>query len=198
MTGGRPRVGLRAVLAAVIFASAVHPGRPLPFHPAASMQHPPPAGVAGAGPGEGPPPGVHRFTPRARNAGAENLVVGLVTAGLAYLMLVSRGMERGGALAAALFTGLVAFALYSLRVRLKGLQSVEVTDEALVVGGRQGTRTLRWVDVERARHSYYGGDRWVFRARGGAALQLVLDGYTPEEAARINALIRDRLPQGAA
>lgn len=145
----------------------------------------------------GTEPGVHRFTPAARNARAENLVVGLVTAGLAWLLLATRGMERGAALAAAVLTGLAAYGLYALRTRLKGLQSVEVTGEALTVTGKQGARVVRWADVERAQHSYYGGDRWIFRVRGGPPLHLVLDGYTHEEAARINGLIRERLPEGA-
>ncbi|HEX2189938.1 MAG TPA: hypothetical protein VHG51_13620 [Longimicrobiaceae bacterium] len=139
--------------------------------------------------------GVHRFTPTLRNARAENGAVGLVTAGLAWLLLASRGMERGEALAAGVLTGLAACAIYALRTRLRGLQAVELTDEALVVAGKAGARTLPWAEVEDARHSYYGGDRWLFRVRGGPPLHLVLDGYTPEEAARINALVRARLPE---
>ncbi|HEV2146993.1 MAG TPA: hypothetical protein VGR37_06305 [Longimicrobiaceae bacterium] len=148
------------------------------------------------GPGSAPPEGPHRFAPRLRNARAENLAVGLVTAVLTFVMLASRGVPWGERAIVALLVGIVAYGLYALRIRVRGLQAVEVTGEALAVTGKGGTRVVRWDTVVTAQHTYYGGDRWAFRTRGGEALQLVLDGYTHEEAARINALIRERLPEG--
>jgi hypothetical protein len=142
------------------------------------------------------PDGPHRFTPRMRNARAENLAVGVVTAVLAFVMFASRGVGRVEGAAAALLVGAIACGLYTLRVRVKGLQAVEVTGEALAVSGKGGVRVIRWSAVSKAQHTYYGGDRWVFRTLDGGALQLVLEGYTYEEAARINALIRAHLPDG--
>lgn len=144
------------------------------------------------------PSHVHRFAPRAGSAAAEALAVGIVSAVLCYLLAAQRGMERPGSLWAALVVGAVACGLYALRTRLRGRQAVEITDEALTVSGRHGPRTLRWTDIADARHAYAGGDRWVLRpADGGPALHLALDGFTAAEAARINALIQERLPAAA-
>lgn len=146
-------------------------------------------------PGGEPPP--YRFSPQMRNARVENFAVGVVAAVLSYLLISLRGMERGGAIAVSVVVGLVTYGLYAFRIRLRGLQSVEITDETLAVTDRAGTRAIRWDEVVDARHTYYGGDRWVIRSRDGRpGLNLVLDGYAPEEAARINRLIRERLPEG--
>jgi len=148
-------------------------------------------------PDGGAPP--HRFSPRMRNARAETFVVGLVAAVLCYLLVTFRGMERGEATWISVAVGLVAYGLYAFRIRLRGLQSVEIADETLSVTDRAGTRVVRWDEVVDARHTYYGGDRWVIRSRDGRpGLNLLLDGYPPEEAARINRLIRERLPEGDA
>ncbi|MEW5928464.1 MAG: hypothetical protein AB1941_13430 [Gemmatimonadota bacterium] len=140
---------------------------------------------------------VHRFAPRAGNA-AETLAVGVVAAVLCYAVATFRGVQRPDSLWAALAVGAAACALYALRTRLRGLQAVEITDDALTVTGRHGAQTLRWAEVADARHSYSGGDRWVLRPRDGPALHLALEGYTAEEAARINGLIRERLPKESA
>lgn len=148
-------------------------------------------------PAAGAPFGVHRFAPRAGSAAAEALAVGVVAAVLCYLLAARRGMRWPESLWAALVVGVAACALYALRTRLRGQQAVEITDEAITVSGRHGAQTLRWAEVADARHTYSGGDRWVLRASGGGpALHLVLDGYPAEEAARINGLIRERLPAG--
>ena len=145
--------------------------------------------------GAGAPDRVHRFAPRAGSAAAEALAVGIASAALCYLLAAQRGMQRPESLWAALAVGVAGCALYALRTRLRGRQTVEITDEALTVRGRHGAQTLRWAEVAEARHSYSGGDRWVLRATAAApACFLVLDGYTPAEAARINGLIRERLP----
>ncbi len=148
--------------------------------------------------GTGAPSRVHRFAPRAGSAATEALAVGVVAAVLCYLLAARRGMQRPESVWAALVVGVAACALYALRTRLRGQLAVEITDEALTVSGRHGAQTLRWAEVADARHTYSGGDRWVLRAGGGGpALHLVLDGYPAEEAARINGLIRERLPAGA-
>ena len=140
--------------------------------------------------------GAHRFTPRMRAARVDNLAVGLVTAVFTFILFSGEGMGYGTLAAVSLFAGLAAYGLYALRARVRGLQTVEISDDALTVSARDGERSLRWDQIDRAQHSYYGGDRWFFHGRGGAAVHLILDGYTPEEAARINSLIRDRLPEG--
>jgi hypothetical protein len=142
------------------------------------------------------PSRVHRFAPRAGNAATEALAVGIAAAVLCYVLAAQRGMQRPDSLWAALVVGLAACALYVLRTRLRGQQAVEITDEALTVSGKHGAQTLRWAEIADARHTYSGGDdRWVLRGSGGGpALHLVLDGYPAGEAARINGLIRERLP----
>lgn len=141
---------------------------------------------------------VHRFAPRAGNA-AETLAVGVAAAVLCYVVATFRGMQRPDSVWAALVVGAAACVLYALRTRLRGLQAVEITDEALTVSGRHGAQTLRWAEVADARHTFAGGDRWVLHPRGGGpALHLALEGYTVEEAARINGLIRERLPKDSA
>lgn len=147
-------------------------------------------------PAAGAPSRVHRFAPRAGNAATEALAVGIVAAVLCYVLAAQREMGRPDSLWAALAVGLAACALYALRTRLRGQQAVEITDEALTVSGKHGAQTLRWAEVADARHTYSGGDRWVLRGSGGPALHLVLDGYPAGEAARINGLIRERLPAG--
>ena len=151
-----------------------------------------------ATPADGAAPArVHRFAPRAGSAATEALSVGIASGVLCYVVAAFRGMQRPDSVWAALVAGVAACALYALRTRLRGQQAVEIGDEALVVTGRHGAQTLRWADVAEARHTYSGGDRWVLRARGGGpALHLVLDGYSTEESARINGLIRERLPAG--
>lgn len=148
-------------------------------------------------PADGAPARVHRFAPRAGSAATEAFTVGIAAGVLCYVVAAFRGMQRPDSTWAALVVGLAAFGLYALRTRLRGLQTVEITDDALTVSGRHGAQTLRWAEIADARHSYAGGDRWVLRGGGGAPLHLVLEGYTPEEAARINGLIRERLPGGA-
>jgi uncharacterized membrane protein len=144
------------------------------------------------------PSRVHRFAPRAGSAATEALAVGIAAAVLCYVLAAQRGMQRPDSLLAALVVGVAACALYALRTRLRGQQAVEITDEALTVSGKHGAQTLRWAEVADARHTYSGGDRWVLRGSGrGPALHLVLDGYPAGEAARINGLIRERLPAGA-
>jgi uncharacterized membrane protein len=140
---------------------------------------------------------VHRFVPRAGNA-AETLAVGVAAAVLTYVVASFRGMQRPDSLWAALVVGAAACALYALRTRLRGLQAVEIGDEALTVSSRHGAQTLRWAEIADARHTFAGGDRWVLHPRdGGPALHLALEGYTTGEAARINGLIRERLPAEA-
>lgn len=141
-------------------------------------------------------PGAHRFTPRIRVARVDNLAVGLVTAAFAFALFSGEEMARGTLASLSLLAGLAAYGLYTLRARVRGLQTVEISDEALTVSAKDAERSIRWDQVDRAQHSYYGGDRWFFHGRNGAAVHLILDGYTPEEAARINSLIRDRLPEG--
>ncbi|HLL47957.1 MAG TPA: hypothetical protein VK399_14695 [Longimicrobiaceae bacterium] len=149
--------------------------------------------------GTGAPPRVHRFAPRAGNAATEALAVGIAAAVLCYVLAVQRGMQWPDSLWAALVVGVAACALFALRTRLRGQQAVEITDDALTVSSRHGAQTLPWAEVADARHTYSGGDRWVLRTNGGGpALHLVLDGYPAGEAARINGLIRERLPRGRA
>ncbi len=149
-------------------------------------------------PAAGAPARVHRFAPRAGSALAEAVAVGIASAALCYLLAARRGMQRPESLWAALAVGLAGCALYALRTRLRGRQTVEISDEALTVSGRHGAQTLRWAEVADARHSYAGGDRWVLTgSAGGPPLLLVLDGYPAGEAARINGLIRERLPAAA-
>jgi hypothetical protein len=141
---------------------------------------------------------VHRFAPRAGGAAAEALAVGIASAALCFVLAARRGMERPESLWAALAVGVAGCALYALRTRLRGRQTVEISDEALTVSGRHGAQTLRWAEVADARHSYAGGDRWVLTGSGGGPpLHLALDGYPAGEAARINGLIRERLPTAA-
>lgn len=141
---------------------------------------------------------VHRFAPRSGSAAAEALAVGIASAALCYLLAAQRGMQRPDSLWAALVVGVAGCALYALRNRLRGRQTVEITDEALTVSGKHGAQTLRWAEVADARHTYAGGDRWVLTGSGGGpTLHLALDGYAAGEAARINGLIRERLPAAA-
>lgn len=142
-------------------------------------------------------PRTHRFTPRQRAALTENLAAGLAGALLtgAYLLL-ARDATRREALLFGAAAGVLIVVLYSLRARLMGLNAVEITPDEIVVERRADRRSLRWDDVEKAHHTYLGGDRWSLRSRSGAPpLGFHLDGYTPDEASRINALIRERVEE---
>lgn len=137
---------------------------------------------------------VHRFAPRPETARTETLATALFGALLAFAYFrLAREAATPESIGLALATGFAIWAVYSLRNRVSGLQAVEIHEDALRVEGKRGTRTLRWAEVETARHTYLGGDRWYLRGRGGAPVHLNLEGYSSEEASRINALIRERV-----
>lgn len=137
---------------------------------------------------------VHRFVPRRGGAAAERVAASLAGAVLAFAFFhFVREVEPALNLGLSLASGLLVHLFYTLRARVVGLHAVEITPEGLTAEGRKEKRSVRWDDVEDARHTYFGGDRWSLRTGDGASLDLVLDGYTPEEASHINALIRARV-----
>jgi len=136
-----------------------------------------------------------RFVPDPALARRENLGV---AATVALLVPVVLFLLRGERSPVVLFVfgvvgALVGYGMYSLRQAVHGLQEVEITPDLLTVTGRRGPVALRWDEIGSARFATYGGERWIFLRRAGGGLTLFVEGFSSDESAALNRLIRERL-----
>lgn len=90
-------------------------------------------------------------------------------------------------------TGLVTVAAYALRQAWIGRQVIQIDDEGILVRARRREERIPWAELTRAVHTADGGERWVLKRGKKAPLLVWMDGFDPEQAARIAERIRAHL-----
>lgn len=144
----------------------------------------------------------HRFEPSQKAAQSENIIAAVIAlvAVPAFLYFL-RGERNPTVLAVfAVLSGVATYVIYTVRARLKGLQAVEITDEGISLETKKERVALRWSQLAEARHTYYGGERWVFKTAPpeNRSVTFFVDGYSAEDSERIQSLINERLNSRAA